>query len=224
MQIDPSSAILAIGGLGTASFALVDSTKAAWGGVSRCGFGHVAKVLDHLFPARVNKTDKSNPLGYAQVRDVLFANWLNGTPLADQKSIAKTLIKLRLNGDNAAHLARATGVDADLLESLAKKYANGEAASEAEQNVAGRFDLTLATLLDEGYQRADQMYRNAAKFLAIIFSVALALAGRLVLDDPHISYGIALIAGLLAAPLAPISKDLASALQASTKMLQLLKK
>ena len=172
----------------------------------------------------MNKTDKSNPVGYAQVRDVLFANWLNGTALADQKSIAKTLIKLRLDADNAPHLAKATGVDPDLLASLAKKYTDGGSATPEEQNVAGRFYLNLTKLLDEGYQRADQRYRNCAKLTAILFSILLALVGQYVLHDPNIGRGVALIAGLLAAPLAPVSKDLASSLQASTKMLQLLKK
>ena len=224
MAINLPDAILAIGSLGTASFALVDCTKVAGGGVSRCGFGYVSHVLDRLFTARASKTDKSNPVGYAQVRSVLFANWLNGTALADQKSIAKTLIKLHLDANNAEHLAKVTGVDPVLLKSLAEKYVNGGTATPEELNVAGRFDLILTTLLDEGYQRADQMYRNSAKFLAIVISVLLALAGWLALPDSSVSFGVALIGGLLAAPLAPVSKDLASALQASTKMLQLLKK
>lgn len=224
MTIDLPNAILSIGSLGTAAFGLVDSTKAFWGGVSNCGFGHVTKVLDHLFPANVDKTDTSNPLTYKSVRDTLRANWLNGTALADQQSIAKTIIKLRLDTANAASLAGKTGVDPALLTSLATKYSNGIALTPEEQNAAGRFDLLLTTLLDEGYQRADQTYRNAAKVLAVAFSVALALGGRWALGSADVSLSAALIAGFLAAPLAPVSKDLASALQASVKTLQIFRK
>ena len=221
--MDIPGGILAIGGLGTAAFGLVDSTKAFWGGISCYGFGEIDTALRRFFSSRVNKTDRGNALSYASTRGVLRANWLNGTPLADQKSIAKTLVKLRLDAGNAAHLAKLTGVDADVLTSLAAKYANGGDLTAAEQNVAGRFDLLLTTLLDEAYQRADQKYRNGARALAVLFAVALALAGKWALGDATVGWRLAVIAGLLAAPLAPISKDLASALQSSVKMLQALK-
>ena len=156
---------------------------------------------------------------------MLGANWLNGTAsLSDQKSLAKTLIKLRFSADTAGRLANHTGVDSRVLTSLAGKYANGEPLSQDEQNVAGRFDLQLSALIDEAYQRADQSYRNSSKVLAVLISLLLALAGRYVLADATISLSTALLAGLLAAPLAPISKDLASALQASAKALQAMKK
>lgn len=220
MSISLPDAVLAIGSLGTASFALVDSSKAVRGGVSNLGFGHVEQVLDRLFPPGVDRADRSNALTFASVIGTLRANWLNGMSLADQKSIAKTLIKLRLDAANAAHLAGVTGVDPAVLASLAAKYATGGALSPEEQNVAGRFDLLLTTLLEEGYERADQAYRNGAKAVAWVVAVVLAVLGKLALGDPAIGWGLALLAGFLAAPLAPVSKDLASALQASVKALQ----
>ena len=223
MSISLPDAVLAIGSLGAASFALVDSSKAVRGGVSNLGFGHVEQVLDRLFPPGVDKADRSNALTFAGVLGTLRANWLNGRSLADQKSIAKTLIKLRLDATNAAHLAAATGVDPAVLASLAAKYATGGALSPEEQNVAGRFDLLLTTLLEEGYERADQAYRNGAKAVAGVVAVVLAVLGKLALGDPAIGWGMALLAGFLAAPLAPVSKDLASALQASVKALQIVR-
>jgi hypothetical protein len=225
--IDLPNAILAIGSLGTASFALVDSTKVFGGGISRYGFSHVEQALNDLFPANVNKADRSNPLTFGSIKDTLFANWLNGMVLADQQSIAKTLIKLRLDAANAAHLAAKTGVSPEVLGTIATKYTNGTALLPTEQNVAGRFDLLLSTVLGEGYERADQAYRNSAKALAVVFAVVLALVGNCALgasSGSGVSWGVALIAGLLAAPLAPVSKDLASALQASVKAMQILRK
>ncbi len=223
MSINLSDAVLAIGSLGTAAFALVDGSKALRGGVSNLGFPHVDRVLAQLFPPGVDQADRSTPLTFAGVRATLRANWLNGLSLADQESIAKTLVKLRLDAANAPHLAAATGVDPGVLTSLAAKYATGGALSAEEQNVAGRFDLLLTTLLAEGYERADQAYRNGAKAAAAVVALVLALAGKLALGNPDIGWGMALLAGFLAAPLAPVSKDLASALQASVKALQIVR-
>lgn len=227
MPIDLADAVIAISGLGTSSFALVDASKAINGGASNYGFSFVTRVLDNLFPPNVDKADNTTPITYGSIRDTLRANWLNGTALSDQKSIAKTLIKLRLNPQNAAFLAGKTGVDAEVLSSLAEKYVNGGAPSEAELNVAGRFDLLLTTLLDEAYQRADQTYRNRSQATAVGVSVVLSLVGWLSLGrtaGTGVDFGVAFLVGLLAAPLAPVSKDLASALQASVQAMQFLRK
>ncbi len=224
MPIDLVDAVLAIGSLGTASFGLVDASKALGGGISRCGFAHVQRVHDHLYPAAVVAADAGNPLGLRAMRATLYANWVNGLALADQRAIAKTLVKLRLDPANAAELAAKTGVDPGVLTRIAASYASGASLSAAEQDVAGRFDLLLTTLLDEGYQRADQAYRNGAKIASVAVAILLALGGKWALGDPAIGWGTALLAGILAAPLAPVSKDLASALQASVKTLQLLRK
>ena len=226
MTIDHlSNVILAVGTLGVASFALVDVTKAFGGGISNRGFGFVRKLIGQLFAGATHLpvNQVTEPMGGILL--TLRANWLNGTAsLSDQKSLAKTLIKLRLSADTAKQLAHKTGVDPKVLASIANKYANGEPLSQEEQNVAGRFDLQLSALIDETYQRADQSYRNSSKALAVLMSLLLALAGRYVLADASISMGAAILAGLLAAPLAPISKDLASALQASAKALQAMRK
>ena len=104
-----------------------------------------------------------NPLQLSEVLDTLRANWLNGTALADQKAIAKSLIKLRLNIVNAPELAKATEVDKEKLAVIAAKIASGGTLTQNENDVFGRFDLMLTAILDKGYQRADQSYRNSAK-------------------------------------------------------------
>lgn len=216
--IDLANAVLAVGSLGTASFALVDATKAFGGGVSNRGMRRISRV--------VGKFLKADSAAFVSVTGTLRANWINGTlALNDQKSIAKTLIKLYLSPDNAAHMAAETGVNAGLLKQVAAKYqAPGAALTADEQNTASRFDLQLASLLDEAYQRADQSYRNTAKVLAIVFAVALAVVAKVALDGAaSVTWGEAVIAGLLAAPLAPVSKDLASALQAAVKAMQVIR-
>jgi hypothetical protein len=237
-QVTVTNTITALGALGTASFGLVDTTKAAWGGISHIGMGDIKKALGPLFGQNPSPKDRSTPLTYASVLDNLRANWMNGTDLADQKAIAKTLIKLNLSAKTAPMLADATGVDPGLLTTIATSINTGVALTPPEADAFGRFDLALTSLFDQAYQRADQRYRNSAKVLAGIFSIFIAFFAGFLLA-PHGSGGVvtklwaylhtsfawkAILAGALATPIAPIAKDLTSALAAGTDIAQKLSK
>ena len=233
--------IAAIAALGTASFGLVDSTKAFWGGISRVGFSHVQRRICSVFPAGTSTRLRSTPLDLGAILGTLRANWINGTALNDQKAIAKSLLKLRLSPANAADYAGATGVDGARLTSIADKLRNGQALDPPEADEYGRFDLTLTALLDEGYQRADQCYCDGARLLAGIFSVVIALfAGwnlhhqgvPLLAATPaaqtaywgHSDMWLALLVGVLATPLAPVAKDLTNAINAGVDAVQAIRK
>ncbi|HUB00463.1 MAG TPA: hypothetical protein VMA34_19175 [Terracidiphilus sp.] len=218
--------VMAIGGLGTAAFGLVDSTKVFWGGVNRIGFGKIKKTVSGLTPGAL-----VNGLNQDRILDTLRANWYNGQDLASQKSVAKTLIKLGLNTGNATDVAKATGVDGAALQSIASKIVSGTALSSIETDVFSRFDMILTALLDETYQNSDQIYTNGTRFLASFFAVALAFAGGWVINaGPLGQYWWtrdmweALIVGIVATPLAPIAKDLSSALSTAVNTLQIVKK
>jgi hypothetical protein len=225
-QLDLSKIVMAIGSLGTAAYGVVDVTKGFGGGVSNRGFGDIRDVVSKLIPATVAGTNSTAPaLALPSALATLRANWLNGMALGDQKSVAKALIKLNLTPATANAMAAATGVDATLLTSVAGKLAAGNVKLEpAETDVYGRFDLLLSTLLDQGYQRGDQRYRNSAKLLAVPVAVALAFLGALALDGRSgltlAEAGRALVGGLLATPLAPVAKDVASSIQAGAKLAQ----
>jgi hypothetical protein len=227
--------VLAIGSLGTAAYGVVDVSKAFWGGVSNRGFGDIRKVISQFIPAEGNSA-----LSLTSILATLKANWLNGMATGDQKSVAKALIKLNLNPGSAAGMAAATGVDGDVLKSIAVKLSKGAslapggAAAPAnsltpeETDAYGRFDLLLSSLLDQGYQRAEQRYRNSAKLLAVPVSVVLAVLGAWALNGAvsfcDSDFWRAIVAGFLATPLAPVAKDVASALQEATKLAQAWKK
>lgn len=229
-----SDYIAAAAALGTAAYALVDGSKAFWGGVSNCGFRHIRDEVKRFFPEEVSeRKDSDNPLQLSEVLDTLRANWLNGTALIDQKAIAKSLIKLRLNTVNAPDLAKATGVDKEKLVAIAVKIASGSTLTQDQNDLFGRFDLMLTAILDKGYQRADQSYRNSAKAWSIFVSVVLALVGAMVVYGESLSFnknidfniiGGAILLGLAATPIAPIAKDLTSALAAGVKAAQMLRK
>ena len=140
--------------------------------------------------------------------------------MADQKAIAKSLIKLRLNIVNAPELAKATEVDKEKLAVIAAKIASGGTLTQNENDVFGRFDLMLTAILDKGYQRADQSYRNSAKAWSIFVSVVLALVVAMFVYGESLSFnknidfniiGGAILLGLAATPIAPIAKHLTSA-------------
>ncbi|WLT30696.1 hypothetical protein [Geothrix sp. PMB-07] len=232
MDITPTylaTAITAIGALGTAAFGLVDATKAFGGGISNSGFAFIAALLSQLAPNEEG-IPADSAISRTAISDTLRSNWLNGAPVADQKSVAKSLIKLRLNVKTAAGLARVTGVDPEVMESVADSLNKGKALTPDELNVYGRFDLLLSSLIDRAYQRADQRYRNACKVYACLAAVILAEAAAVSLSGPVFDkngskhYVLALITGLLATPLAPMAKDLAGSLTTAAKALQAVKR
>ena len=219
--------ITAIGGLGTAAFGLVDASKVAWGGVNHIGFGGIRTTVTALTPG----TSAGHPAGslsQQKILDTLQANWMNGTDLASQKAIAKSLIKLNLGAGNAAALAAATGVDPVVLTAVATGIAAGTPLTSAQSDVYARFDLIVTALLDESYQRSDQAYRNWTRFLAMLVAVALAFAGEATMRTGTQwtvqDMFLPLVVGLLATPLAPIAKDLSTALATAVNTLQLVKK
>lgn len=237
-QVSVVNVITALGALGTASFGLVDATKAAGGGISRIGMGDIKKAMLPLFGSKPDLKDRSTPLTYASVLGNLRSNWMNGTDLADQKAIAKALIKLRLSAETAPVLAAATGVDPTELTTIATKINTAVTLLPPEADTFGRFDLALTSLFDEAYQRADQRYRNSAKVLAGVFSIFIAwILGYFFSLHNKGVYGAnlhlymrnpfswtAILAGALATPIAPVAKDLTSAIAAGTDVVQKLSK
>jgi hypothetical protein len=220
---DVPKVITAIGGLGTAAFGLVDASKVLWGGVNHIGFPGIRAAVAPLTLVNTSAGQSANAMPQQKILATLQANWLNGTDLGSQKSIAKSLIKLNLNPGNAAALANATGVDVGVLTDVATSIAAGTPLTPAESDVYARFDFIVTALLDEAYQRSDQVYRNSTRALAALVAVALALTGGMMVQ-PAVDWPVSLLVGLLATPLAPIAKDLSSALATAVNTMQLVKK
>lgn len=224
----------AIGGLGLAAFALVDATKLLRsGGMSNSGFDVIQSAVLLFLPQApldaVHKISSARPLDTA-VLQMLHAHWINGLPLGEQKAIAKSLIKLQLNQRTSDRFAMVTSVNAHALAEVARRMNSGEGLNDALSNVLGRFDLALTAILDAAYQRADQRYRNRSKAWASFAAIGLALLGGCIVEfregQPmawqHLwAYAFC---GVLAVPLAPISKDLASAITAGVKAAQSIKR
>jgi hypothetical protein len=224
--------ITAVGGLGTAAFGLVETAKPVFGAINRIGLEHIQNVVTALTPEEIGASGPANALAQADILKTVEANWVNGADVASQKAIAKSLIKLHLSAGNAAAVALKACVDAAVLGAVAAKIANGTPLSQTESDVYARFDLIVTALLDEAYQISEQDYRNWTRLLAAGAAVLLAVAGGWSLEGTarfwhswHSSdLALALLAGLLATPLAPIAKDLSTALATAVNLLQLVKK
>ena len=221
--------ITAAGGLGTAAFGLLEAAKPVNPWIDRIGFGGIRQTVLALTPRESGGGAPHNALPQARILETLFSNWINGIDLSSQKAIAKSLIKLHLSPGNAAVLAQIANVDAEILLQVAACIASGTSLSQPQSDVYARFDLILTAQLDECYQHADRQYRNWTRALAAGIAVLLALAGGWVLLGTngflgHREMAEALLIGLLATPLAPIAKDLSTALATAVNTLQLVKK
>jgi hypothetical protein len=217
-----SADIAAVAALGTAAFGLVDAFKALpGGGISRAGFKFISQGIVTLTPPDAGID--TGGLSRESVLNTLNSHWINGADAASQIAIAKSLIKLRLTPTTAPGLAAATGVSGPVLTQVATNIADGTALTPQQSDAYGRFDLMLSTLLDQAYQRADQRYRNTAKITAIPVSIALALVAAWVLPAGTITWPQAALLGLIATPVAPIAKDIATAVSTGAQALQTLK-
>jgi hypothetical protein len=207
----------------------VDAAKAAFSSINRIGLDHICNVVGDLAPEEAAGGGPINALTQANIFRTLEANWVNGVDIASQKAIAKSLIKLHLNANNATAVAIKASVDPAVLSTVATSITNGTPLSQAQGDVYARFDLIVTALLDEAYQLSDQDYRNWTRMLAAGVSVVLAVAGGWSLVGTfqfwHSSdVFLSLLVGLLATPLAPIAKDLSSALATAVNTMQLVKK
>ncbi|HKP24962.1 MAG TPA: hypothetical protein VJV39_13940 [Dongiaceae bacterium] len=213
--------IAAIAGLGMAAYGLVDASKFLRGGVSNVGYSHIRTKLAPFDAAL------TTIMGNA-AWDTIYANWVNGVSTPDQKAAAKALIRLGLTAANAPDLAKVASLDPDEFQTTIAKVQHGADLEPIDLNLLGQFDAFVSAMLDAAYERADQQYRNSAKALAVVVAVVLAVFGGNILraDDTAPYYFVskefwaAVLIGVIATPLAPIAKDLATALTSAVQALQ----
>lgn len=219
--MDITETIAAIAALGVAAQGLVDTSKVLGGGISLAGFGYIRKALAP-FMAALTLTDPDEPL------ELVRANWINGVDKEAQKSATRNLIRLGLTSTTAATLAAGVpSVDGAALANIAGMIERGETLSDQDLAVLARFDAVVDARLDAAYERADQFYRNSAKAAAAVVSVVIALVAAAFYfpvepgETAARNYLVAIMVGLVAVPIAPIAKDLSSAITTAVKALKL---
>lgn len=216
LSIDGIGSILAaIAALGTAAFGLVDALKALpHGGLSRLGFKHIRAALQPYAPCL------DQALGNGRWLSTLRAYWVNGRPLDEQKAAARSLIRLGLTAATVPKLPDGLNIDKTRLQAVAGKLETGEELTEADLNLLGRLDATIEAELQAAYDYADQGYRAAARAWAGALAIVLAVFATIVWRGATLQasdFALALLVGLLAVPIAPIAKDLSSAIAAGAR-------
>ncbi|MEQ9091603.1 MAG: hypothetical protein RIE52_10970 [Balneola sp.] len=218
--------ILAAGALGTASFGIVEGLK--WTRLGTIGFSSISNQLGKEVMDALKNAYGQNFLVY--LKSLYRENRSSG-------ALSKTIrqgVRIGLSEDNAIDLAKSIGVvDGDSLKDVAKTLnSNGELSTD-QRSILGRFELALDARIDSALADASNKYIGGMRLAASCFSIMISLATALTfiftdinesfVDKFGNSWGMivqAVIVGLVAVPIAPITKDIVSAIQAASKALK----
>ena len=204
--VDYGATILATAALGTAAFGIVEALKGSW--LGEAGFKSITKLLGPLM-----KT-----LRTAYGTD--YVAILLGQYRGDQAELARTLrqgIRVGLTAEHAKECATYLGtVDGGVLEEAVKLSASGTDLPAAMRNVIGRFEVAADARIDAGLAKAQSVYATTLRITASIFALGIAAVVGLSMGQ----FWQSILVGLCAVPLAPVAKDLVSALQAATAALK----
>jgi hypothetical protein len=223
----------AVTALGAAAFGLVDVTKGLWLNVGNTGFGFIKQALAPFSNAMMQATGTDGT-------KLVWSHWINGRETAEQKSIARSLVRMGLDSASAPDIARAVNVSETVLAAVVVKMRDAQPLTPEEMNLLGRVDAAIDARLDAAFERADRRYRSVARNIAALYSVILAVIAAASLFASHCAavalkadtppdvlkactdgflgsrdLVLAIIVGLVAVPLAPISKDLVTGLKAA---------
>lgn len=200
--------ILATGALGTAAFGIIEALK--WTRLGEAGFGAILKLLGPIVET----------LKIAYGPD--FRNLLRAQYRGEQRDLARVIrqgVRIGLTEENASQVARFLGmVDVEQLEHAARLIEAGEELPPALRNVLGRFELAVDGRIDAALTLAQNQYVGAVRGAASLVALIIALAVGFYLGGGYIFQ--ALLVGVAAVPVAPVAKDLVTALQSASKAIR----
>lgn len=234
---------LAVGALGAAAYGVVDGLKLVpW--VDLAGFGrlfsaHAARpgrvrigsgrgALDPLLPALM--------AAYGQdVMELLQAQYRAGRSSGDLPRTLRQGVRIGFGllpaGDIAA-VAERLGIPAGLAAQAADALMRlrklrppasgetpqgGEGPSDEERAALARLENAIDARIDAALGLAERQYVTQTKVLAMFVALAIAFGVGLYLGVAPV---VCFMVGIAAVPLAPVAKDLATALQAAVKALR----
>jgi hypothetical protein len=202
-----SEAVLAAGALGTAAFGIVEGLK-VFPLLAEAGFTTLVKFLGPLMEAlKTAYGPDSERLLRAQYR-------------GDHINLTRTIrqgVRVGLTGSVADRLASSLGmVDAAKLKDAAEEVERGITLSDDSRNVLGRFELAVDARIDAGLTLALDHYvravRIAASFVAIAIGVLVGAYLGMLFEG--------VIVGIAAVPLAPVAKDIGTAIRSAAEALR----
>jgi len=197
--------VLATGALGTAAFGIVEALK--WTRVGEAGFKAIVKMLGPVI--------ETLEVAYGpKFKDILRAHYRG-----ERREFVRMIrqgVRIGLTQDNAEKMAvTLRTVDAAKLKDAARLVGEGGELSSDLRNTLGRFELAVDARIDAALTLAQARYVGTARGLASVVALFIALAVGFYLGNDYIFQ--ALLVGVAAVPVAPMAKDLVSALQAAGK-------
>lgn len=198
--------LLATGALGTAAFGIVEGLK-RWRLVGEAGFAAIPRILGPMM--------ETLAVAYgARVEETLRAQYRG-----DRGELARVLrqgTRIGLTADNAARVAAdLRAVSPAALEAAARALEAGQELEPELRNAVGRFELAADARIEGALALAQVRYAATARIAAAVTAVIIALAVGLYTGQVY----RALLIGLAAVPLAPIAKDLATAVRSAARAL-----
>jgi hypothetical protein len=199
--------VLAAGALGTAAFGIVEGLK-RWKPLGEAGFPVVLELLNPIF---VTLHAAYGP----DVDKVLRAQYRGER--SELTRVIRQGARIGLKPENAEAVATSLGiVQAADLKAATEQIEVGRELSAEHRNVIGRYELAVDARIDAALCLAIDEYATVAKITASAIALAIALAVGLTVGQPF----QALLVGIAAVPLAPIAKDVATALRSAADALR----
>ena len=214
--VDVTEMVLATGALGTASFGIVEGAFKPWAigrfSLGAWGFGQLKKNLGPLW--------ETLPVAFGPGYEEMLLALYRG----QRSDVERTLrqgIRIGLTPENAPQIAKILHtVAAEELVAASKAVEHGETPADAQRNTLGRFELAADARVDAAMRLASLYYVGGQQVAASAVAVALAIiTGFYVLPD-QMNFWQSLAIGVAAVPLAPIAKDVATAIQSAAKAMK----
>jgi hypothetical protein len=232
---------LAVGALGTAAYGIVDGLKfCSW--IDLAGFERLfsggGKAGGRMWPIKHRATlDPLLPalkVAYgSDVMDLLKSQYRGGRAKGDLPRTLRQGVRIgfsMMESEKIVSAAVGLGLTKDIATLAADTIKRGleqppalgeepkpEATVTAEQRSAlARLETAIDARIDADLAMADVEYVTQAKIWAMIVSIGIALWVGWLLNQ---SWAASLVVGITAVPLAPVAKDLATALQSAAKAL-----
>ena len=198
--------VLAVGALGIAAFGIVEGFKGA--GLGLLGFGQIPRLLgEHVL----------NALKIAYGDDylsVLKVQYRTGRSSGDLTRSIRQGARIGLTPSNAKDLAASVGVvDGEELRKVSEAVMAGEELNDEQRGILGRFELALDARIDAATAMANYQYANSMRVAASVVAVVIALIVAIIVEANLL---LALVVGIAAVPIAPIAKDVATAIQSAS--------
>lgn len=211
--------ILAIGALGTAAFGIVEGFK--WTRIGNAGMGRLRTTLGPLLDTL--------KVAYGPAHGELVLAQYKGEPGELRRTIRQGT-RIGLTQRNAAAMRRFVGVPTKLaaFKEVVAKLEAGQELSDDERRILARFETAVDARIDAALTLAQSTYAGKMRLWATGVAIAIALSTALLYSASDSEWsgvdlgliGWALLVGVAAVPVAPVAKDLATAIQSAATALR----